>query len=95
MKEEAKSRLIKDLILAVVAWIVFGALMGLALHDVPAGIACGFIFAGVPFGWRWMSKLITAVGFFTLVIKAILALILGWLAIFVVIIGDIIAVVKN
>ncbi len=94
MKREAKGRLIKDIILAVVAWLVFGVLF------YCTGTLGGFSFvisifcAGVPFGWRWMSKIFTALSFSTIVIKFVLSILLGWIAIFVVIIKDIIDLVN-
>lgn len=97
MKAEAKIRLIKDVILIVAAWIVGGAIFYAGLSgkaDFLTCLSCGFIFAGVPFGWRWMSKVFSAAGFFTLIVKGLLSLVLGWLAVFVVLIGDTVSFVK-
>lgn len=96
MKAEAKMTLIKDIALAVIAWIIaafaFSAMMpnqGFLICLVP-----GFWCAGVPFGWRWLSNIITAIGIIGVLIKFFGALILGWLALPVTIVKDIIAYVN-
>ncbi|MBQ6421114.1 MAG: hypothetical protein IJK02_08590 [Clostridia bacterium] len=96
MKAEAGKRLIKDVIIAAIALVIGGALFMAALEtkDIGVGLVGGFIAAGFPFGWRWMSKVFTAVGFYTIIIKGLLALLLGWVAIFVVFIGDAVSFAK-
>lgn len=95
MKEEMRGRLIKDIVIAVIAWIV-AAIVFIALADtgVVLGILTGFMCAGIPFGWRWTSKIFTAISLYTIAIKALLSIFLGWIALPVIIIKDIIALVK-
>jgi len=91
MKHEAKTQLIKDLIFALIAWVVGAVLfIGMAETGVVLGIVAGLFVSGVPFGWRWLSKIVTAVSFQGICMKLLGALFLGFIAIFVVIIGDII-----
>lgn len=97
MKRNAVGTLIKDIILAVVAWGICALLInGMWGVDVGGTLNTGTVyglatfFAGVPFGWRWASNIITALTPKGIVIKFVISMILGWLAIFVVIIGDII-----
>ncbi len=97
MKKQAISTLIKDVLIAVVAFALISILLSILKVDFFYGgtlnrIALGLVLAGIPFGWRWGSKLFTAVSLVGIVIKLIFAVALGWLAIFVVIIGDIIRV---
>ena len=94
MKREARGRLIKDLILAIVAWLGFGILFYYIGDLGGAGFIVSVFLAGVPFGWRWMSKIFVALSFATFMIKLILSMVLGWLAIFVVLIKDIIDLVS-
>ncbi|MBO5024203.1 MAG: hypothetical protein J6D11_07860 [Clostridia bacterium] len=94
MKKEAKKQLIKDIVTAVIAWLVFGAVCCLLMEEFSfAGMILGLFFAGLPFGWRWMSKVLTATSILMVIIKGFISLFLGWIAIFVVIIGDIIVFV--
>ena len=90
MRSKAKATLIKDIILAVVSWLVFGIVFSSVGELGGGGFIVSVFMAGVPFGWRWMSNIFVALSFSTLMIKFLLSMILGWLAIFVVIIGDVI-----
>lgn len=100
-KSEAKSILIKDLTIAGVAVVVIGLIIGiLAGKDmgissgILIGIFGGIYFAGLPFGWRWISKLVTALGWLSLLIKIGFAIALGFIAFPVTIIIDIIRLCK-
>ena len=95
MKNEMKKVLIKDIITAVTAWIIGGIICCLmsGSFSISSLLACGMLVAGVPFGWRWLSKIIVATSITMVVIKGIVSIFLGWIAIFIVIIGDIIAYV--
>ncbi len=89
-KSEAKLMLIKDITLAVIAWIVGSVLFAMTSG---MGIFCiipGLFVAGVPFGWRWLSNIFVAVSLQGIVAKLLGAIFLGWIAIFVVLIRDII-----
>ncbi len=95
MKDEMKKQLIKDIVIAVIAWIVASIVfIALANTGVGMGIFAGFFCAGVPFGWRWMSKVFTAISLYTIAIKAVLSIFLGWIALPIIIIKDIVAFVK-
>ena len=95
MKKEALSVLIKDIIMIVVTVaIVSLILVGLGATDFDIFLVLAFVFGGIPFGWRWSSKLFTAVSFNAFLIKVLISVVLGWLAIWIVLIGDIIRYVK-
>lgn len=89
-------KLVKDLIIAgILAGI--GALMCSGDGTISSG-ATLFIclsLAGLPFGWRWASKIITAVSLKGIGLKLLFSVFLGWLAIFVVLGGDIIKFVAE
>lgn len=93
MKNEGISNLIKDVLLAVIAWGICACLLNalwtgtVYANDAMMGAV---LFAGIPFGWRWSSKIITAVSLKGVLIKLMISLLLGWFAIFVVLIFDII-----
>ncbi len=92
-KREAKFRLIRDIIIAVVAWGV-GSLLFATLGELGfLGILAGLFVAGVPFGWMWLSKIFSAWSLPSIVAKFLGSIILGWIAIFVVLILDIVHVI--
>lgn len=95
MKAEAKKQLIKHIVFAVIAWIVASVLfIGLAEAGTVMGIVMGFMCAGVPFAWKWLSAVFTALSIYTIAIKALLSVFLGWIALPVIIIKDVLALVR-
>ncbi len=89
-KSEAIFNLVKHIIIAVVAWVI-GAIVFATLGDLGFfGIFVGFFMAGVPFGWMWLSKIFSAWSLPAIAVKLLSAIFLGWIAIFVVFIMDII-----
>lgn len=86
MKKNAFATLIKDVILAAVAWGI-SAMMIQSMFAMPMSDAAmmATMCAGIPFGWRWSSKIITAVSFYGIGIKLLISLLLGMFAIFLVI----------
>ena len=90
MKKNAFATLIKDIILALVAYGLAASILSSGCNmDGAAAASCAMAFAGVPFGWRWASSFITAVSLKGIGIKLIIAVFLGIFAIFIVIGGDI------
>lgn len=91
MKKNAFATLIKDIILALVAWGISAMLLQSGL-GMPGGDAAmlATMCAGIPFGWRWSSKIITALSFQGICLKLLISLILGMFAIFVVIGWDVV-----
>lgn len=91
MKNNAFATLIKDVILALVAWGISAMLLQSGF-GIPGGDAAmlATVCAGIPFGWRWSSKIISAVSFKGIGIKLVISLILGMFAIFVVLGWDVI-----
>ena len=90
MKRNAFATLIKDVLLAVIAWGLGLALLhsgfdleGAALQGAAFYVAC------IPFGWRWASNIITAVSLRGIGLKLLISLFLGMFAIFVVLGGDV------
>ena len=102
MKRNAVATMIKDILFAVIAWGIaaffINALWGsMGNGAMSAGDAkmLALFFASIPFGWRWASKIITAMTMKGVFIKLSIAFFLGWFAIFVVLIGDIIFLVSH
>lgn len=95
MKEEMKKQLIKDIVIAIIAWVVV-AILFIALNgqSIALSLLMGFMCAGIPFGWRWSSKIFSAISLYTIALKVILSIFLGWIALPVIIIKDIIAIAK-
>ena len=91
MNKNAIVKFMKDIILAA-AFYGFGMLL---LRSCDFGSAANNMFApifiaGIPFGWSWASKVITAMSVKGIGIKLSIALFLGWIAIWVVMIMDLI-----
>ena len=96
MKRNATATLIKDIILTA----IFYGLGYLIFAEIDFASTANNVFApifiaGIPFGWRWASKLITAVSIKGIGIKLSIAFFLGWFAIYVVLIGDIISFITS
>ena len=91
MKKNAFATLIKDVILALAAWGICAMLLqsGFEMGGSEAAMMAT-AFAGIPFGWRWASKIITAVSFYGIGIKLLISFVLGMFAIFVVLGLDVI-----
>lgn len=94
-KSEAKSTLIKDVIIAIIAIVGF-AIFTVVNEDMPlaGGLLLGLFVGGLPFGWRWASKIFTAMSLMAVIAKALISLVLGWVALPFTIIKDIIVFVK-
>ena len=88
MKKDAISRLVKDGILAAIA-IVLAVVIYKSGNGGILGAVTLFV-PGIPFGWRWASKFITAITFHGIGIKLGIAMVLGWLALPVVLISDVV-----
>lgn len=97
MKNPALRPLIKDALIIA----ILGGLAGILVANDGNGFGVGgYIFfwlaiTGIPFGWRWAKKMFVAVTFNGFLIKVLWASLLGCVAIFVVVIGDIINFVKS
>ena len=63
----------------------------------PSGLELFLCFAitGIPFGWRWANKMFVAVSFKGFVLKVVWAACLGCVAIFVIVIKDLIDFIKS
>lgn len=88
MKKVAISRLVKDVILAAIAIVL--AVVVFKSGDSSILVAVALFIPGIPFGWRWASKFITALTFHGIGIKLGIAMVLGWVAMPVVLISDVI-----
>ena len=91
MKNNAFATLIKDVLMAVIAWGIGWMLLksGFAM-DNSAAMAVAFYAACIPFGWRWASKIITAVSLYGIGLKLLISLLLGMFAIFIVLGVDVV-----
>ena len=91
MKNNAFATLLKDIIIALVAWFIGCSFLtsGFAM-DAETARYMAMMVACIPFGWRWANQLITAITLKGLGIKVLISLFLGCFAIFVVFGGDII-----
>ena len=102
MKRNAIFTLIKDILFAAVAWgIAFFLINGIwgvdagGTMDATMANTMAMMFAGVPFGWRWTSKIISATSIKGVGIKLLISVFLGWIAIFVTMVVDAIGVIVH
>lgn len=97
MKKTAMHPLIKDLLIIV----ILGGFMVFMANSISGGEPTGidiflcFAITGIPFGWRWANKMFTAVSFKGLILKVVWAACLGCVAIFVIVIRDLIDFIKS
>ena len=92
MTKNPTTTLIKDVIFALIAWGLSAMVLRSFLPDM-AGYELALMSsycAGIPFGWRWASKIITAVSLYGVGIKLLISLVLGMFAIVIVLGGDVI-----
>lgn len=103
MKKEAKTQLIKDICIFLACGIIITVLMAKTSNLFSSSnifLNCflaffGILFlGGVYFGWKWANNVVTAISFIGIVMKVMLAVILGWIAFPVALIKDIVALVK-
>ena len=97
MKELERKQLIKDIVIGLITWIAFAIFVGLAMGDASgflAGLLVGWVVAGLPFGWRWISNVVVSVSFQMLAVKFILSIVVGWVALPVTIIKDVVSYVN-
>ena len=102
MKRNAITKFVKDILLAAAAWGIafflingmWGVNAGGAMEAATAG-AIAMMFAGVPFGWRLASKIITATSIQGVGIKLLISAILGFFAVFIILIADTIGLVVH
>lgn len=91
MKTFYKNQLIKDIVIACAAWLISALLFTAIMEGNFIGsLFIGFFLAGIPFGWKFLSKIYVALSFQAIAIKAILAILVGWVALPIVLVKDII-----
>ncbi len=84
--------LIKDAIFIAAAFAIVSSVLGIEAQGSMSNIICtAMFFGGIPFGWRWASKIITAISLQGIALKLLISFFLGWLAVWVVVGKDIIA----
>ena len=87
--------LIKDAALIAITFGIVGPLLGVtASGSMINMIVTAMVFGGIPFGWRWASKIITAVSVQGILLKLTISFFLGWLAVWVVVGSDIIGLIS-
>ncbi len=100
MKKKAIITLVKDVVIFGVAFAILYALftnesfMGAAISS-GMGKFLAYCVAGIPCGWRWASHLLTAISGKGILIKLLISVVLGWLAVPVMFIKDIINLLKS
>ena len=84
--------LIKDAALIAITYGIISAGFGFSAGGTMMNtIVTAMFLGGIPFGWRWASKIITAVSIQGILLKLVISFFLGWIAVWVVVGGDIIS----
>ena len=97
LKESARKILVGDVIKLLSAWAGGAAVFGLlfvcldfgAAFSIGLGIFCGFIISSIPFGWRWVSSFFNARSPLGFIVKGLMSVSLGWVALPFIILKDI------
>lgn len=98
--KKAVTTLVKDVVIFGIAFAILCAIfnndkaMGVSLSSGMASFLA-YCVAGIPCGWRWASHLLVAVSGKGILLKLGIAVVLGWLAVPVMFIKDIVNVLKN
>ena len=95
MKKTAMHPLIKDLLTIVILGGITLFIDNAAGGGTGMGTFLCFAITGIPFGWRWANKMFVAVTFKGFILKVLWAALLGCVAIFVVVIRDLIDFIKS
>lgn len=90
MRKKAIINLVKDVVIFGLAFAILAAL----LANEEKNLIWAYCFAGIPCGWRWASHLLTAVSGKGILLKLLISVFLGWVAVPVMFIKDIINVLK-
>lgn len=88
----AVQQLMKDVIFAVVGGVIAAVMVAPLLESGTEIAMLGVI---VPFGWRWCSNIITAVGPIGIVIKLVLSVFVGFFACPILLVKDIVDIVRT
>jgi len=96
MKNNAFATLIKDILMAVIAFGIGYMLLksGFGI-EAPGCLVLASFVACIPFGWRWASNIITAVSLYGIGLKLMISVLLGMFAIFIVLGGDVIRCIAS
>ena len=91
---KAVATLIKDAALIAITFGLVGSVLGISASGSMINIiTTAMFFGGIPFGWRWASKIITAVSLQGILLKLAISFFLGWIAVWVVVGGDVISLI--
>ena len=87
-------RLVKDVLLSLVA-VVITVIFSISNQDPDLFniVFTGLLFAGVPFGWRFLSKFISSWSVAGFLFKLIVATIIGWIALPITLIKDVVVLI--
>ncbi len=92
MKQIAIKTFVKDLVVTLLAFILPYLICSIGMDMPQLGFILSIVVGPLPMGWRWGSRLISAVSFNGLVMKCFFCAFLGYIAIPVILIGDIIKI---
>lgn len=89
MKTVYRNQLIKDVIIAVAACLIISALFSSSFGSFAGALPIGIFLAGIPFGWKFWSKIFVALSWQVLLLKLLLSIIAGWVALPIVLVKDV------
>lgn len=91
---EKFNKLIKDVLQAAISVGVVMLLLVGTNMDANTTAMLAFFAAGIPFGWRWASHILTAVSIQGVLIKLAFSVCLGWLALGLALAGDVFGCIR-
>lgn len=98
-KKEAVFQLLKHLAIGVVTAIILGSITG-ETHGETIGETIGmtvlltFAVGGLPFGWKLVSGWFSARTIMSVIVKAFISILVGWVIYPITLVKDIIAIIK-
>lgn len=90
MKKNAIAKLIKDVLLVVVVGLIAYLVLSYEFGKCAEVFAAAWAIGCLPYGWRTVSKIVTAMSIQGIMIKLLVSVCLGWLIVPVVLVVDVI-----
>lgn len=91
----AKKTLVKDILTAILGFLIMWLIASAGGNTSSADIVMCLFCSGLVFGWKISSHILTAVGLWSLILKFLLAVVIGIPALWIILCRDVIAVIRE
>lgn len=98
-KKEAVFQLLKHLAIGVITAIIFGSMTGETQggtigETIGMTVILTFGVGGLPFGWKLVSGWFSARSIMSIIVKAFISILIGWVVYPITLVKDVIAIIK-